>query len=429
MTTASPIDEFSDDLASRNLTPFGDHDRALVVVSPTFAPEPLGTPLYAADAVSWLAGAGWSVDVVTAQPFYPHFERYPGYGRRTRRDRIGGVPVHRLPTVVPRGGRAPWRLAGDANFLAQGVARAFTGLIPRASTVLSISPGAPAATLVGAAVRRPGGRHVSLVHDVQSGLAEGLGMVKNARVVDGMRRFERRSLDVADLVLTLSEEMAAVLRGIGVATPIEVLPLWSTVAAPTATIGPVTDVQFAGNLGRKQALDQLLALMVRLRQIRPQTTFTIRGAGPMQAELEAQLAGAGLDVEVLPPVDDRALPAALAASRVHVVPQLATTGVHVVPSKIVNALAVGGAVVALCAEGSPVTRMAAACEAIRVVPPGAVDEAAVAVCALLEGQDAKRLRAAAIAYAAEHHDRERLLSRLHGILLGAGVRGDLRLST
>lgn len=392
--------------------------RRLVVVTPTFAPEPLGTPLYATDTVRWLAAAGWDVEVVTSQPFYPHFERYPGFGRGTRRDTVDGVPVRRLPTVVPRGGRTRWRLASDANFLAQGASRAVSGAVTRAHTVLSISPGSPVAPMVGAMATRRGGRHVCLVHDVQSGLASGLGMIHDARLVAAVRAVERRALGLADEVLVLSDQMAGVLGELGVRAPISVLPLWSTVTPPTTLPLTVTDLQFSGNFGRKQGLDQLVPLLQALRARRPSTTVTLRGAGPLRSALQAELDAAGLDIRIEDPVDDVDLPAALRASRVHLVPQLASTGAHVVPSKIVNALAVGGAVLAMSAPGSPVARMSESCDAIRVVAPGDIEGAAAAACALLDGHDDAALRRSATAYAAAHHDRDRLLRRLHDILIG-----------
>ena len=390
----------------------------LVVVTPTFAPEPLGTPLYAADTVRWLDAAGWDVEVVTSQPFYPRFERYDGYGRATRRDVVDGVDVRRLPTVVPRGGRTRWRLASDANFLVQGATRASAGAIGRAPTVLSISPGTPVAAMVGASLRRRGGRHVCLVHDVQSGLASGLGMVRDARLVSVIRSVERRALELADEVLVLSEQMADVLAALGVRKPVTVLPLWSTVTPPATTPLTTTDLQFSGNFGRKQGLDQLVPLLLELRRRRPATTVTLRGAGPLRDTLQSELDDAGLDITIQDPVDDADLPAALRASRVHLVPQLAGTGAHVVPSKIVNALAVGGAVLAMSAPGSPVARMASHCDAIRVVEPGDIAGAAAATCELLDGRDPAALRRAAIEYAATHHDRHRLLHQLHDILVG-----------
>ena len=393
--------------------------RRLVVLSPTYAPEPLGTPLYAADTVAWLAAAGWDIEVVTSQPYYPDFVRHPGYGRATRRDRVDGVPVLRLPTIVPRAGRVRWRLAGDANFLAQGAARAAVRGVRRSPTVLSISPGTPVSTMVGAAVRRGDGRHVCIVHDVQSGLAAGLGMIASTRLVGVVRDAERRALDLADHLLALSEEMVGGLRAIGVRTPIGVLPLWSTVpAAVGSPPSAMTDVQFSGNLGRKQGLDQLVGLFTSLRRSRPSTTFTVRGAGPLRDSVQAQLDAAGLGVTIEPPVETAALPGALRASRLHVVPQLATTATHVVPSKIINVLATGGAVLAFASPASPVARMARECPAIRVVEPGDIAGAVTAACELLDTRVLASLRQAAQEYARDHHDRERLLRRLHEVLVG-----------
>jgi colanic acid biosynthesis glycosyl transferase WcaI len=259
---------------------------------------------------------------------------------------------------------------------------------------------------------------VCVVHDVQSGLASGLGMVRNDRLVDVMRAVERRALGVADELLVLSDEMANGLRSMGVRTPISVLPLWSTIEPPPAGPGAVTDLQFSGNLGRKQGLEQLVALIAGLRRVRPATTCTIRGAGPMRDAIQARLDAEGLGIEVEPPVANDDLPLALASSRVHVVPQLAATAEHVVPSKIVNALAAGGAVLAMASPRSPIARMAAECDAIKVVEPDDIDGAVAAARILLDVYKPADLRAAALAYATEHHDRDRLLHQLHATLVG-----------
>ena len=49
----------------------------LALVTPTFFPELIGTPHYATDIARWFSGRGWRVQVVTAQPFYPQYARYP----------------------------------------------------------------------------------------------------------------------------------------------------------------------------------------------------------------------------------------------------------------------------------------------------------------------------------------------------------------
>ena len=69
--------------------------------------------------------------------------------------------------------------------------------------VISLCPSI-LSVLVGAVAKRRGGRHVAIIHDIQSGLAGGLGMVGHPRLVQAMRWVERVILNRADRVVVLS---------------------------------------------------------------------------------------------------------------------------------------------------------------------------------------------------------------------------------
>lgn len=392
--------------------------RRLVLVSPTFAPEVLGTPLYSADIARWFTGRGWAVQVVTAQPFYPEFKRYPGYRRARRHDTFDGrIPVFRLPTFVPRRGQASLRVITDLNFALQGVIAGLTGRVKRSDYVLSVSPGSPYAVAVANRFRTRGGRHIAIVHDVQSGLASGLGIWWVAAVASVMRRLERHSLNRADQLLTLSKNMRASIEGLGVTKPIEVLPLWRTVEPPERP-GPYSaEVQFSGNLGRKQGLDDLVALVRRLECVRPGTRVVIRGSGPLRDQVRVALADEPT-VRFDDPVPHHRLGEALAETPLHIVTQLPAAASSALPSKIFNALSVGGIIVAFAPVNSPVAHLAQQCAAVRIVPPGDLDAAASTVAELLDSGALSLLSAAAQHYAATHHDRDTLLGQLESMLLG-----------
>lgn len=95
-------------------------DRRVRIVTPTFDPEPIGTPLYTGELARWLRSGGWDVNGVTAQPHYPGFRSTRGTGAG-RRDAVDGIPAYRLPTLVSRKGTFAWRAISDANFLGQGM--------------------------------------------------------------------------------------------------------------------------------------------------------------------------------------------------------------------------------------------------------------------------------------------------------------------
>lgn len=354
------------------------------IVTPTFHPERIGTPHYVTDLVDELDARGVPPEVVTGQPFYPAFERFDGYGRGTRQDVHGRVPVHRMPTVVPRGGKVAWRLASEANFLVQVAWARLRGRVPSSRHVLAVSPGSPFSVLAGRLVAGRDGRLVALVHDVAFGLAAATAGPRARRLVGPLRRLEVWSLDRADVAAVLSERMADELRAAGVTTPMVEVPLWTTVeaVAPVAEMPMV--VQYSGNLGRKQGVADLVVLAAWLAEHLPAARLVIRGSGSQRAVLEQDVVAGDLHnvtFEDLVPRDQ--LAAALAGCSLHVVPQLPEGARYAVPSKIFNVLAVGRPVVVTAESDTPVADLAEATPAVVRVPPGDVPAMGRAVRDLL----------------------------------------------
>lgn len=365
----------------------------IIVVSPTFYPERIGTPLYVFDIARSLVGGGRKCRVVTSQPYYPAFERFPGYGRARRRDDVEGIPVFRAPTIVPRRGGAAWRAVSEANFLLQIVLAILTGRIGRGRAVLAVTPGVPFAILAGAALRRRGGRLVAVVHDVQFGLVAATTGAVSERLAGLSRAVEVWALNRADVVTVLTVEMRDVLVDAGVSRPIEVVPLWPTIVPDHPCLeGDPCTVLYSGNLGRKQGLSILLDVAERLSPMVPDARIVIRGDGPERQRLVAEASRRGLgNIDFQDFVPEDGLAAALAAAAVHVVPQVPEGADHAVPSKIYNILAVGRPVIATACENSTLGRMSEEVEALRVVEPGDLDGLVREIASLLK-DDAERRR-------------------------------------
>jgi len=356
--------------------------RRVRIVTPTFDPEPIGTPLYAGELARWLAATGWEVDVVTGQPHYPRYSRYEGYDRGRRRDVVDGIPVYRLPTLVPKQGTTPWRALCETNFLVQGLlARCRLGTSP---LTIAITPGVPFGIIVARGLTAPGGTVLAWVHDLQSGLAEALGAGR--AVVRGSTAVERLCLNLADHVLTLSDGMAGRVQALGVERPTCTFALWSTLPPddrpPSA---PSVDVLYSGNIGRKQGCEQLLELAARLEARRPGTTLLIRADVHARHALELEAARSGLTGVSFSDLAPRAdLRRALCSGRVYVIPQAPGVGDNVLPSKAVNALAAGCDVVAAGDPGSAVADLAESYPTMTLTKPGDVEAMAVVVLALLD---------------------------------------------
>lgn len=351
------------------------------IVTPTFDPEPVGTPLYAGELARWLVASGWDVDIVTGQPHYPRYRRYEGYGRERRRDVVDAISVFRLPTLVPKQGSAPWRALCDTNFLLQGYL-ARRRLSPSPLTIV-ITPGVPFAIPVARRLTSRGGTVVAWVHDLQSGLAAALGA--GPLIVRGSAAVERLCLNLADHVLTLSDGMARRVGELGVHRPTSTFGLWSTLSPDNGRrVTQQADVLYSGNIGRKQGCVQLLDLAEQLHQRRPGTTLLIRADAYARRDLESDAARRGLtNVLFAGLVPHAELRQGLRSARVYVIPQAPDVGDNVLPSKAVNALAAGCLVVAAGEPGSAVAGLAETNPSMLLTPPGDVQSMTDAVLSLL----------------------------------------------
>lgn len=392
----------------------GNPFRQVLIVTPTFLPEPIGTPLYATDLARALSDAGYRVTVLTAQPFYPEFKRYPGYGRPRREESIEGFRIRRVATIVPRGGRPIWRAVSDINFFIQAIVVRLRRSVLPAPLVISISPGTPLVALVGRMFRGRCGRHVVLVHDIQTGLATQLGLL-GTRLGWLARWIEAKCLNRADQIHVLTAEMGRAIRSLGVIKPMAVTPIWTTIdTGEPMSASREALVQYSGNLGRKQGIDQLITVARRLATVLPGERLIIRGSGQLLPSVKRALARDNIDNVVFASlVPDRDLRQALSATPIHLVPQQPGTAAYAMPSKIVNALAAGGIVIVSGERDSAPHRLSLQTPAVRWVEIGDSDAMVQQIVGLAAHPEIMAsLALEAVAFARREFDRSRLLGRL-----------------
>lgn len=338
-----------------------------------FWPELIGSAPFTSDIADWLVRHGRPTTVLSGLPHYPGAEVFPAYrdGRR-RRETVGSVVVERLSSGAPRKTSALGRILNEGDFLARGLAALMLRRVRRHEVVLALCPSILSVALALAA-RRRGGVCVAIVHDIQSGLAERLGMTAIGGLTGLMRTAERTLLNRADLVTVLSVEMKQQLREIGVTVPIEVVPLW----VDTEQIQPVVTspghgarVLYSGNLGRKQGLDQVIDMAERLAERRPDIRIVLRGDGNQIDGLAAEIRRRGLvNVGMAELQPNEALGVALAAGDIHLVPQNPHAAAFAVPSKVFNIMAVGRPFVATALPDSTLWNLQRRSGAFLCVPP------------------------------------------------------------
>lgn len=394
-------------------------------VTQYYRPDLIGSGPFCGDLAEWLAERGVRVEVLTSRPFYPTEAVLADY-RDGQRDSeiLNGVRIERVPAWVPRGGSAAKRMLAETLFLLRGLGALATGRVRRRRLVLSLCPSVLTVLLGVAAVRR-GGCHVALVHDIQSGLARGLGMVGGSRLAALMSRVERTVLDRADLVVVLSEDMRRRLLAAGVRAPIRVLPIWVDPDLIHPLERPPHErptILYSGNLGRKQGLSQVIELAALLRARGSPLPIVIRGGGTQARALAEEIRARGLDnVTLAPLLPPERLNEGLASGDIHLVPQDPNAADYAVPSKIFGIMAAGRPFVATARPGSTLWRLREESDAFLCVPPNDIGSLAETVLRLAEDEALRaRLGASGRRYVVQHYSKRHVLERLLAAIAETG---------
>lgn len=393
--------------------------RQVSIVTRHYAPEPTGSAPVLQQTAEWLAANGYAVEVITVRPNYPEARIFPGYEHGQQDDAIeNGVRVRRWPTMPVKGSGLLARAGAEARFMMQLVMRRLTGGATPTRRLLSLCPSI--LTVLGALpLRARGGRHVAIVHDIQSGLGGALG--GGGAVMAVLRRLEVWTLNRVDHLVVLSGAMGATLAEMGVRTPFLIAPPQVDASAitplPEPEGGPPT-LMYSGNLGRKQGLGQLLDLAEVLKAEAPDVRLLVRGDGALRAELVADAAARSLSNFVWEPLVARAeVPRSLSEGLVHLVPQLPGGREFAVPSKVFSVMAAGRPFVATADPGSPLHDLAERVGAGLAVPPGDGRAFADAALSLLRDPDRRsRMGAAGRAWVEQEADTPVVMARIAALL-------------
>jgi colanic acid biosynthesis glycosyl transferase WcaI len=374
-------------ILARTAAPTVDVPPAVLLVAMSYWPEPAGSAPMMTDLATAFAAAGAATTVLTARPNYPGQRVYPEYADGQRDSEVAdGVRVERFLTIPPSGGGMRARFLHEGVLHSGFMAARTSGRVAAHAAVLSLCPSI-FSVAVADRFRAPGGRHVAVVHDIQSGLAGALGL-GGGLALRGLRAVERLALNRADAVVVLSEAMRGVLRDLGVTVPIEVIPPH----VDTGLIHPLPrlpdrppTVLYSGAFARKQGLEVVLDMAAILRSRVPAAQVVLRGQGGIEADLRERARRMGLsNVAFEPLAPKHRLNEGLAEGDVHLVPQRAEGAAFAMPGKAVTIMAAGRPFVCTCAAGSALERLGAEVGAFRCVPPGDAEAMADAVTLLLD---------------------------------------------
>lgn len=396
-----------------------------------FAPELTGIGKYSGEMAQWLSTRGHAVEVVTAPPYYPAWQRaagYPAWGYQHEAWGDGGrVAVTRCPLWVPAQPSAVKRLLHLLSFAMSSAPALWRALGRRPDVVMVVVPtlfSLPAAALAARHFKVPVWLHVQ---DFEVDAMLGMGMVGGGGGLSGLAyRFERWCLRQADRASSITPKMVQRLLAKGVAADrARLFPNWVDLGAvfplprPNAfrrELGLADDdvlVLYSGNMGEKQGLE-LVVEAAGLLQHLPHIHFVLAGDGGARARLMSQAQGlARLQWLPLQPLERLNL--ILNAADIHVLPQRADAADLVMPSKLTGMLASGRATVGTATLDTQLGEVLERC-GVRVDPgdAGALAQALEALA--LDAVRREALGAAGRVYAEEALAQDAILLRMEAEL-------------
>lgn len=380
--------------------------------SPYFWPEAIGSAPYCTDIARRLAEEGHDVNVWAFRPYYPRADLFPEWQDGSRdEETVDGLKITRVSPGKRQGGGFAARLNNDLRYFAHSLKAAFSSRTKGVDCVVAYVPSMFCALAAAAVARVRGAKLIVVVHDIESGLARSLGIVRSGFILGAMQALERFGLNRADRVVVLTAGMKDELRAIGCKRPIDVLPIWSEIYPPRAGASDTVTIGYSGNFGKKQALDQLLPLIDMIGKQRPDIRVLLRGDGSEKPALVAAVQAMGVtNVSFADLVPQEQFVDALQEIDIHLVPQALNVANYALPSKLISIMAAGRAYVCVAERNSPITQIAAESGGGACVEP-ASDQALFDVVVALADDRARRdaMGAAGQRYVAERMSRDGIL--------------------
>ncbi len=351
-------------------------------VAPYFWPETIGSAPYCTDFARYLSEQGHDVRVMAMRPFYPNPAEFADWfdGKRDD-DRLDAIGIARAPFNPASSAGFKSRLLNDLRFglhvIRQG--RKLKHRSPDHVIVYVPSIIGACAAWISAGLNRSA--YSIIVHDIESGLAKALGLMRNPIAHKILQRVERFVFNRAETIIVLTTGMEHELRQIGCVKPIAVLPVWSkSFPAKLADTSRPLTIGYSGNFGRKQNLDQLLPILQRVDQSDVPIRMILRGDGSEKARIENAVQKLRLrDVRFEPLAPEEQLQHALQDIDLHLVPQAFGVANYALPSKLVTLMAAGRAFISIAEPGSALDQIAQESGAGLCLRPGQDDAVVGAV--------------------------------------------------
>ena len=340
--------------------------KRILIIGINSRPEFTGIGRYTGEMLTWLAGQGHEVTMVTAYPYYPYWKiqkPYSGwlYKKETP---LPGLTLYRCPLYVPSVPTGLKRMIHEGTFFMSAFLVVVKLLFKRRyDTVFTIAPPFHLGFLALFYRFFKGSPIVYHLQDLQIDAAKELGILKSGPLFSVLFNLEKFILKKADIVTTISVGMHERILN-KIRRSVVLFPNW----VDTNLYYPVRErddlkrrwgflpedklVVYAGSIGEKQGLDMLLHIAATLGTHK-QIKFIICGTGPFKEKLAALAVDLGLNnVFFFPLQGDDVFNDFLNIADVHLVLQKGDAGDLVMPSKLTTILSIGGLAIATANPGT-----------------------------------------------------------------------------
>jgi colanic acid biosynthesis glycosyl transferase WcaI len=401
----------------------------LLVVAINYAPEPTGFAPHVAAFCEHMASQGHRVTVMTGFPFAPNWARWPAYrGKFWATESRAEVRIIRQTHFIPRSPRRMIeRLLMEGTFCLTSLV-SLVRFNPRADVIIYVGAQPSLAMLTRLVAWLKGIPYGIMINDLASGAAQNVGIVKSAFLQQCLHTFEYASYRgaAAAVVLCQSFKDALITEGYPpdqvfiVRSPIDleqVQPVGSDggFRRRQGLIAGDFTVLFAGSMGLKQGLENVIAAALHLRADYPDVKWLLVGEGETRAEVARLIRQHSLEehVRLIPFEPVEQMSAMFAAADVLLLNQLSAVKDTVIPSKLLTYMAAGRPVLAAVnvqSQGAEILREAHGGRIVRPEDPAALAAAVVEMRAA--PQELAAMGRSNRIYALDHFDQRKIMRAL-----------------
>ncbi|NHA04777.1 WcaI family glycosyltransferase [Mucilaginibacter sp. HC2] len=346
--------------------------KKILLISHNFSPEPTGIGKYNGEMMDWLARNGFDCTVVTTYPYYPYWKVQSPYKNRWYKKEFvnynqseSSMTVYRCPSYVPSKPTGLKRMIQDLSFWSSMFWTILKLIVKKNKFDLIITVAPPFhLAYLGLMIRKyTGGKLLYHVQDLQIEAAQDLNMLSSTKLFERLYKIEKKVLDKADFVSSISEGMIKKITE-KAQREVQFFPNW----VDTNRFFPITDrgelktkwgfqaddkvFLYSGAIGEKQGLESILYAAEKLIN-NDKIKFVICGSGPYKEKLIEMANTAGLiNVSFLPVQEMDVFNEFLNMADLHLILQKSNASDLVMPSKLTTILAVGGISLVTAPEGT-----------------------------------------------------------------------------